>query len=140
MEHAHYCRTLDHSDASKRLYDTYTLHRLADPIGNIGKWFAVAIADGRSDNVLYDSRNDAIRHQHHNEFNYVYVQIVPSQMSVCDAEIFIAGVRKTYDARKAMIDRDHPSGGKVIIPRLTVEDQLAQNAGEWQNLFLPKGN
>jgi hypothetical protein len=139
MEHTHYCRTLDHSDAAKRIYETYTLHRLADPIGNLGQWFAVAIADGSTDGVLYDSRIDAITHQHHNETYYVYVLIGPHQMSLCDAEIFLAGVRKTYDARKAMMDRDRPSGGKVIIPRLTVEDQLAQNAGKWQNLILPEG-
>lgn len=140
MEHTHYCRTLNHTDAAKRIYDAYSLHRLADPIGNLGQWFAVAIADGSTDGVLYDSRIDAITHQHHNETYYVYVQIVPSQMSICDAELFLTGVRKTYDARKAMIDRDRPSGGKVIIPRLTVEDQRAQIAGKWQNLILPKGN
>lgn len=139
MNHTHYCRTLVHSDAAKRICDTYTLHRLADPIGNIGQWFAVAIADGTSDGVLYDSRIDAIRHQRHNEFYYVYVQIVPAQMSICDAEIFLAGVRKTYEARKKLMDRNHPQGGLEIIPRLTVEDQRAQNAGIGQNLILPEG-
>jgi hypothetical protein len=136
-QHTHYCRTPDHSDAAKRIYDIYGLHRIADPIGNLGKWIAVAISDGTSDNVLYDSRIDAIRHQHHNEFYYAYIQIVPNTMSICDAEIFLSGVRKTYDARKALMDRDHPSGGMEIIPRLTVEDQQAQNAGMATNLILP---
>jgi hypothetical protein len=137
VEHTHYCRTLRHSDAAKRIVETYNLHRLADPIGNTGHWFAVAIADGTTDNDLYDSRIDAIRHQHHNEHYYAYLQIVPSQMSICDAEIFLSGVRKTYDARKALVDRDHPKGGLDVIPRLTVEDQLAQNAGRPTNLIVP---
>src|SRR5260370_3722696 len=87
MNHEHYCHTLKHSDAAKRIFDTYTLHRLADPIGNIGKWFAVSMQDGTTDNALYDSKVQAMRHQS-NEYYYTYVQVVPSQMSICDAELF----------------------------------------------------
>lgn len=137
MEHAVWCRTLKHSDAAKRIADTFMLHRLADPIGNIGHWFACAIADGTTDNVLYGSKRDAITHQHHNEHYYAYVQIVPAQMGYCEAEMFLSGVRKTYDARKALIDRNHPKGGMEPITRLTVEDQMAQNAGKPTNLIVP---
>jgi hypothetical protein len=139
--HAGYCRTLKHTDAAKRIADQYGLHKVADPLGlyTIGKFFAVAIADGTSDGTLYDTRGEAIRHQKHNETYYAYIQIVPSQMSVCDAEMYLSGVRKTYDARKNLMDRESPNGGKEIIPRLTVEDQRAQIAGQWQNLILPKG-
>jgi hypothetical protein len=139
MNHAHYCRTLHHSDAAKRIFDTYTLHRLADPIGNLGKWFACAIQDGRTDNALYDSKGDAVRHMS-NEYYFAYVQIVPSQMSVCDAELFLSGVRKSYDARKGLIDRDHPQGGRDLIPRLTIEDQRKQIAGIPSNLIIPGRN
>lgn len=142
MNHQHYCRLarvfdLEHTDAAKRIADTYMMHRMADPIGNIGKWFAVAIADGTTDNTLYDTRLDAITHQHHNEFYYAYVQVVPSQMTICDAEIFLSGIRKTYEARKNLIDRDHPQGGLEIIPRLAIEDQRSQNAGRPTNLVFP---
>lgn len=136
MKHTSWCRTLNHSDAAKRVYDEYALHQIAGELGsNVGRWFAVAIADGTSDHTLYDSRNDAIRHQHHNEEFYAFVQIVPSQMSVCDAEMFLSGWRKSYEARKRLM----PSG-KEIIPRLAVEDQRAQIAGLWRNLNPPKGN
>jgi hypothetical protein len=137
VAHTSWCRTLNHSDAAKRISETFALHRLADPIGNIGHWFACAIADGTTDNVLYDSKLDAITHQHHNETYYAYVQIVPAQMSICDAEVFLSGVRKTYQARKGLIDRDHPQGGLEPIRRLTVEDQMAQNAGIPTNLIVP---
>lgn len=140
MNHTHYCRTLDHSDAAKRLVNTYQMHRMADPIGNIGRWFAIAIADGTSDNTLYDSRRDAITHQHHNEQYYAFAQIVPSDMNTCDAELYLSGVRKTYEARKNLMDREHPNGGLDIIPRLAVEDQRAQLRGVPTNLIIPGRN
>lgn len=111
------------------------MHRLADPIGNIGRWFALAIADGTSGdhNTLYSSKEEAILYQHHNEQHYLYIQIVPSNMPVCDAEIYLAGVRKTYEARKNLEGRD-------IITRLTAEDQLAQSRGINTNLIIPGRN
>lgn len=137
MQHSRYCRVLEHSDAAKRIWETYNLHRLADPIGNIGHWFACAIADGTTDNILYATKQDAIRHQHHNEEYYAYVQIVPTQMGICDAELFLSGVRKTYEARKSLMNRDHPKGGMEPISRLSVEDQLAQVFGKPTNLIVP---
>lgn len=137
MIHLPYCRTLHHTDAAKRIHDTYTLHRLADPIGNTGCWIACAIADGTSDNVVYDSKISAIRHQHHNEEYYAFIQIVPSNMEICDAEIYLAAVRKTYDARKSLMDRDHPKGGLEPIRRLSIEDQKNQMKGTPTNLIIP---
>ena len=54
-----------HDDAAKRIYDTYHLHRTADQFGALGKWFAAALNDGTTDGQIYDSRKDAILHQHH---------------------------------------------------------------------------
>lgn len=125
-DHTIQCRQLEHSDAAKRVSDTFTLHRLADPIGNIGKWFAVALSTGQSDNVLYDSRSDCVLHQHHDEMWYAYIQIIPANMAVCDAETFLATHRKLYDQGIRLTDRDHHAGGRVMIPRVTREDQMAQ--------------
>lgn len=113
----------EHSDAAKRLKDEYALHRLADPIGHIGRWFAVALQDGTSDHVLYDTRRDAVIHQHHNEMYYAYIQIVPSTMTMCDTEAFLAGVRKMYDKGIRLTDPDHRAGGREVITRATLEDQ-----------------
>lgn len=142
MIHVRYCPAAgnEHSDAAKRLYDTYALHRIADPIGNIGKWFAIRISDATSDWILYDSRLDAMRGQKHNEMFCAFVQIVPSTMSVCDAELFLNFWRKMHTARKGMMDLDHRSGGMEIIPRLTAEDQIAAVKGVFQNLILPGRN
>lgn len=115
----------EHSDAAKRLRDEYALHRLTDPIGNTGRWFAVALQDGSSDHVLYDTRRDAVTHQHHNEMYYAYIQIVPATMTLCDAESFLAAVRKIYDSGTRLTDRDHRAGGREVIARATQEDQYS---------------
>jgi hypothetical protein len=137
MRHQGYCRTLNHSDAAKRITDTYVLHRLADPIGNTGKWFAVALEDGSSDKTVYDTKQEAITHQHHNEGYYFFIQIVPGQMNECDAELMLSGARKMRKARNALMDRDHPKGGLEPINRLSAEDQMAQLRGVPTNLIIP---
>jgi hypothetical protein len=111
-----------HTDAANRIADTYSLHRIADPYGNIGSWFAAALSDGTTDNVLYDSKRAAIRHQHHNENYYTYIQIVPSMMTPCEAEVMLRVARMLY-----------ASGGRIsdgfskyeLIKRLGWEDQMA---------------
>lgn len=115
-----------YSDAARRVSDTYTLHRLADVHGNVGRWFAVSLADGRSDDVLYDSRRTCIRHQKGDELNFAYIQIIPRDMTVREAEAFLTGERKAAAAGIRTIDPDLPGGGPVVIPRLTKEDQRSQ--------------
>lgn len=131
---------IEHSDGAKRVSDTYRLHRLADPIGSIGHWFAVSLANGDSDRTLYDSRRDAVTHQHHNEEFYCYIQIVPSDMNHCQAESFLMTNRKMADAGIRLTDRDHHSGGRVMIPRLTVEDQQSLMRSVLSGGRLPQSN
>ena len=131
---------LEHSDVAKRVSDLYRLHRLADPIGSVGHWFAVALADGRSDHSLYDTRRDCVTHQKHNELYYAYIQIIPADMNACNAESFMGTHRKLYDAGIKLTDRDHRSGGRVMIPRLTEEDQMAQIRSILSGGKLPQSN
>lgn len=112
-----------HSDAAKRVSDTYRMHRTVHGLGAAGRWIAVALADGGSDNTLYDTKGDAVRHQHHNEQWYAFVQLQPSDMSVCEAEEFMATVRTLYEAGIRLTDPDHAHGGPDVIQRATVEDQ-----------------
>lgn len=121
------CRYIlrDHTDAAKKVRDTYSLHRTVDPYGVLGKWFAVALSSGESDGTLYDSRSDCVGHQHHNEMFYAYIQIVPSTMTVCDAETFLAVHRKLYDAGIRLTDPDSRGGGREVIKRASREDELA---------------
>lgn len=112
-----------HSDAARRVSDTYELHRAAGLTEAIGGWFAVALADGASDGVLYEGKRDAAAHQHHHELRYAFIQIGPWPMSVCAAESFLRTRRAFAGAGIPQADRDHPAGGLDVIRRLTVEDQ-----------------
>ena len=114
------------SDAGRRVSDQYALHRVADPLNSIGKWFAVRLSDGSSDGVLYDSRRAAVRHQHHDEMYYAFVQIGPWPMSAKDADIFLQVHRRAYMRGLRLADPDHRSGGREIIPRLYRTDQNRQ--------------
>lgn len=114
------------SDEAKRVSDHYNLHRIADPHGSIGKWFAVKLHDGESDRVLYDSKSDAVTHQHHNENYYAFIQVGPWPMTPTDAESFLATHRRMYDAGLRMADRDAASGGRDVIKRVSAEDQYNQ--------------
>jgi hypothetical protein len=115
-----------HSDAAKRLSDTYNLHRAAAGFHARGV-FAAALADGTSDGILYDSRADAVRHQHHNEQFYAYIRLGAPSMTVCAAESVMRFQRHGYELARRHVDReDRAHGGREIIPRLTNEDQERQ--------------
>lgn len=122
-----------HSDAAKRVSDTFNLHRVADPYGNIGYWFAAALADGKSDGILYESKDDAIDHQHNNEKWYTYIQIVPATFTECEAEIMLKIARMAYDKDVLRVNR----GGDTrheLIRRLGWEDQVALSRGLVTNI------
>lgn len=126
--HSPWCqaKALAHTDAAKRVSDTYELHRMARPLECIGKWFACALLDGTTDGVLYDSKGDAVRHQHHNEMYYAYVMISPGSMDACAAEAFLKIHRMMYDKGIRLHDpddRDH--GGLSVVPRMNAEDMRA---------------
>lgn len=125
-----------HSDAAKRVYDTYHLHRTADLYGGLGKWFASALADGSSDGSLYDSKSDAIKHQHHNENYYTFIQISMENLTVCAAEVMLSLARRLYDAGLRMTDPEVAK--RDVIKRASQEDQLAMVRGWPTNLTLPK--
>lgn len=127
-----YARPADggHTDAAKRVADAYNLHLLAgagfarNP--SVGQWLAVALADGASDGVLYETRAACVRHQHHNEQLYAFLRVVPSSMTVCQAEAFLRMHRLAYDNGFRLTDPQAPGGGREIIPRLSGEEFGAQ--------------
>jgi hypothetical protein len=121
----------DHSDAAKRVADIYNMHRVADPYGCIGSWIACALADGSSDNVLYDTKRAAINHQHHNENYYTFIQLVPSTMSPCEAEVMLKTARMLYDKGWRVTDG---MSKYDLIKRLGWEDQMALSKGRVTNV------
>jgi len=137
--HERYCQYKEsgHTDAAKRLCDTYNLHKIGAGYDSIGKWFAAALNDGTSDDVLYDNKRECVRHQKHNEQYYTFIKIVPPSMNVCDAEIMLITARRMYKAGMRMADPDHKNGGLDLITRLTDEDMLAMSRGAVTNLRMP---
>lgn len=130
-------KVMGHSDAAKRVCDEYNLHRLALGYDAIGKWFACALADGQSDHVAYDSKLMAVRHQHHNEMNFTFIKIGPPTMNVCEAEVMLKTARSLHDKGMRLTDPDDAHGGRDVIKRSTVEDQMAQANGYSQNIIIP---
>jgi len=130
-----YAREADggHSDAAKRLSDTYNLHVVAG--ARRGSVFAYSLADASTDHVLYDSREDAVRHQHHNEANRGYVRIGAGRMTVCEAAAVIRWDR--HAARLAAAQLGEKSGGLEVIPRLTIEERERQLAAMSGRINMP---
>ncbi len=109
------------TDLGRKIAAEYAMHRIADPIGNLGKFLAFALQDAETDHVLYDSMSDARAHMN-DEDRYMYVQIVPTTMDSRDAALLLRAQRKMYSAgiRTSQMD------GRTMIPRITREDQTAQ--------------
>lgn len=126
-----------HSDAAKRVADEFNMHRVADPYGNIGFWIACALADGTSDHTLYETKQDAIRHQHHNENFYTFIQIVPSTFTECESEVMLKVARMMYNAGGRMSDG---FSRHDLIKRLGWEDQNALSNGIATNVVLGRNN
>jgi hypothetical protein len=78
-------------DAAKRLSDTVSLHMMAaiDRLDPVNRWCAFKLEDGSSDGALYDSKDDAIRHQKGDTKQYCYLKITPDGITVKDAKRFL---------------------------------------------------
>jgi len=136
-QHEPWCHFGKHSDAAKRVWETYNMHRLFNADDGVGKWIACALEDGSSDNTLYDSKYSAVRHQKNNEANYTFIKIAPTTMRQCEAEVMLKTARNLHKAGLRLADPDHKHGGMDVIKRLAVEDQLAQMRGRNTNLIMP---
>lgn len=104
------------SEAAKRMSSEVTMHAV---LGNYGKWAAFALADGSSDHVAYDTRSDAISHQHHNEDRYTFILIPPAGMTLGEGMQVLTFWRLMRDAGYRATDP------QLAMP-LTKEDQKRQ--------------
>jgi hypothetical protein len=111
-----------HTDAAKQISDHYNLHVAAGAIK--GWWLAFGLQDGGHDGTAYETKAEAVLHQHHAEWWTMFVRIGPSTMSVCEAESQLMWQRQ--QAKLKLPQRDDPRGGLDVIRRLTVTDHLLQ--------------
>lgn len=82
-----------YSDAAKRMADTISLHTVS---GNSGKFVAIKLHDGDSDGVLYDSWNEAVSHQLHEQM-CLYIKVPPAGMTPQEADSLLRYARWAYD-------------------------------------------
>lgn len=131
-------------DCGQRIADIFTMHRMADPYGVVGQFFAVRLADGRTNegNPLYPSMEEARAHirKFDDEDRWMYVQIVPAQLPARDAAILLRVQRRMHDKGIRVSSMD----GRTVIPRLSREDNLAQNRSIFRgtaprNIRFPRG-
>jgi len=99
-----------------RFADVHNMHLLADS-GNVGHWIAVRLADGGSDNTVYDHRREAVSHQL-DEKLCAYVKINPRAMTPQEAASVLKFYRVAYDAGFKVTD---PEGPEIIMPATTQE-------------------
>lgn len=79
-------------DAAQRISDTVSLHLVAATDLHeevVGQWCAFRLDDGRSDNTVYPTKDDAIRHQKGNPKDYCYLKITPDGIRPKDAWHFL---------------------------------------------------
>lgn len=120
MKHDSLCPAEVHSTAAHHASDAVNLHVAALGFDAVNKFVAVRLADGKSDGALYDSHDDAKRHQS-NEKLCAYIRVAPNGATPCAAESMLKWQRMAHDA-------GFPLDQVRIIPRLTREDQARQMA------------
>ena len=121
-------------DAAKRAYDIVRGLATFTPYGTRvqqSPWLAIRLADGGSDQTLYDSKADAIRHQLHESLcGYFSYRSAPNGFaSAKDAAIWLAFHRAAYDAGMRLVDPDDAYGGPdLVVPdmREHLQNQLTR--------------
>lgn len=82
-------------DFAKRAYDIMNLHVIGKGDAVWGKWVAFRLSDGGSDNVLYDTREQAISHQLH-PTQSCYLVIPPTGFTYSEIREFLSLSRSLY--------------------------------------------
>lgn len=120
-------------DAGKRVSDTINSHLvLYRPWYLQNKWMAFRLADGTTDNVLYDSKRDAVRHQS-DEFKCFYVSFrnCGAGCTPREAAIWLVMNRQAYDKGYRFVDPDHALGGASVLLTTPLRDYLQTEMMPW---------
>jgi hypothetical protein len=110
------CQTcIEISDAAKRMADIINGLVSFTPVWDLRtKWIAVRLSDGGTDGVLYDSRDDAIRHQIDERFcAYVCMASMVQGAKPLDCAIYLEFHRQAYDANMRLHEPEAP---QLILP------------------------
>jgi len=103
------------SDAAKRMSDVVNSLVSFTPVWSLRtKWIAIRLIDGGYDGTLYDSRDDAIRHQIDERFcAYVCMGTLLQGAKPLDSAIFLEFHRQAYDEGMRLHEPEAP---QLIMP------------------------
>jgi hypothetical protein len=103
------------SDAAKRMADIINGIVTFTPLWELrNKWLAIRLQDGGYDGVVYDSREEAIRHQIDERFCvYVCMRTMMQGAKPIDCEIFLEVHRQAYDEGMRLHEPEAP---QIIMP------------------------
>lgn len=89
------------------------------------KWIAIRLADGSYDGTLYDTRQDAVKHQV-SEFHCMYLTIRHMGQGVRPMEMarVLYYHRSAYDGGFRLPDPQHPSGGPELLMPAAAYDEI----------------
>lgn len=103
-------------DEARRMSDAHNLHLSVHGTAAAGKWIACNLGDGRSDGVLYDTREQAIRHQF-SEWLCAYVCIQATGMTPRQAWKYLEFTRGLYKAGMRIHQNNDP--GHAMLPLMS---------------------
>jgi hypothetical protein len=92
--------TWRNSDAAKRMADTIALHQTALSKDELlaGRYVAIRLADGGSDQTAYDTRAEAIAHQINNPSRCGYFRVPLERWNAQTCDVLLWYVRGCYDS------------------------------------------
>lgn len=111
----------ERADRAQRLSDAVTLAILGQGRGVVGKWVAARLSDGGTDGNVYDAKEQAIRHQLH-EQQCAYICIPMDGMTVRQADTYLRFTEGLYASGHRLADPDNhlhmPARREAIAPML----------------------
>lgn len=119
-------------DAGKRAHDKIMLHYLFGDWDHIKNgWVAVSLADGSCDGELYDTKQQAVRHQIHEQLcAYICLRnIGPGGSNPEELAIVLQFQRDGYKAGFRMPDPDAMTGGPDLLMTTAQNDYYRSRIG-----------
>ena len=115
-------------DAAKRMSDIINGLVTFTPTWELArKWIAIRLQDGGYDGTLYDSREDAIRHQTDERFcAYVAMQSMIQGAKPLDCAIYLEFHRQAYDENMRLHE---PQAPQLILPTSVYDRIMGRNRG-----------
>lgn len=116
-------------EAAKRASDLANSYLTWYPPFDIrNKWLAFKLEDGTSDGVLYDTKREAVRHQHGNEQWYAFFPFrnCLGGTNAREMAIFLLWNRDAYNNGMRMPDPDDVHGGRDVLMTAARGDQYRQ--------------